>query len=351
MKITHTLSTIVLIGVTVKTANAQFLLDFNSNQAGGGEATAADPIADTALENETGYQSYHINHESAAHVNPATAGVYETSFSITGAATVTVLPDWGDAPNNVRQSIGRGNLTWDGEKINLISDWIGIDSRPGGNWDGTTGTPTYMTLAIGGLPAANYTMRTYHHDNEHMNSFFTTEISTDGGATYGPIINARMTNSLAGGTPAENEILQGTEPNVAGGDPADLSSTQNLTFTANGADDVVLRFAPLGTGPVHRMFFGLNGFDLDQEGSLGEFAVKEIKYDEATKTLDLTWPSIQGQVFSIEVSTGLNEWIELSEWNEELDARILAAENSDETTYSFPAPDQKLFTRVRILPN
>lgn len=184
-----------------------------------------------------------------------------------------------------------------------------------------------------------------------MNSFFTTEISTDGGETYGPIINGRMTNSLSGGTPAENEVLQGTEPNIAGGDPADLSSTQNLTFTANGTDDVVLRFAPLGTGPVHRMFFGMNGFELDQEGGGGEFAVKEIQYDEGSGNLNLVWPSIEGQVFSIDVSTGLDEWVELSEWNEELDDQILAAEDSDETSYSFPAPDQKLFVRVRILQN
>jgi hypothetical protein len=260
----HTLTNILLAGAMATTANAALLVDFNSNQAGGGDATAGDPTAATALENETGYQSYHANHESAAHLNPATAGSYSTTFANSGPATVSVLPAW-DGGNNVRQSIGRGNLTWDGEKIDLLSDWIGIDSRPGGNWDGTTGTPTYMTLALGGLPADNYSLRTYHHDNEHMNAFFTTEISTDGGASFGPIITGRMTNSLAGGTPAENEVLQGTGPNVAGGDPADLSSTQNLTFAANGTDDVVLRFAPLGDGPVHKMFFGINGFELDQQ--------------------------------------------------------------------------------------
>ena len=77
-----------------------------------------------------------------------------------------------------------------------------------------------------------------------------------------------MTNSLSGGTPAENEVLAGTAPNVAGGNPADLSSTVNLSFTANGTDDVVLRYTPLPAGdvnPVHQMFFGINGFQLDQQ--------------------------------------------------------------------------------------
>ena len=69
----------VLVGMTVKIASAQFLLNCNFNQAGEGAATAAAPITDTALENETGYQSYHINHESKAHANPATAGMRSDS--------------------------------------------------------------------------------------------------------------------------------------------------------------------------------------------------------------------------------------------------------------------------------
>ena len=80
-----------------------------------------------------------------------------------------------------------------------------------------------------------------------------------------------MTNSLAGGTPAENEVLPNTGVNIAGGNPADLSSTMNLSFTANGADEIVLRYAPTqGNDQVHRMFFALNGFELSQTSAIPE---------------------------------------------------------------------------------
>ncbi|MEN8775017.1 MAG: PEP-CTERM sorting domain-containing protein [Akkermansiaceae bacterium] len=263
------LTTTAVILSCVGSASATLLVDFNSNQASGGNAVAGDPAGAAAVHNEAGYESYHTNHESASHLNPATTASYNTTFINSGAVTVTLLPEWeSGASNAVRQSIGRSQGqtdSWLGNSQNLLRDWIGTDSRAGGGiWDGTTGTPTYLFLTLGSLPADNYEMTTFHHDVENMNALFTTEISTDGGATYGSIINGRMTNSLAGGVPAENEILPGTGVNIAGGDPAALSSTQNLTFAANGSDDVVLRFAPLGSGQVHKMFFGINGFELDQ---------------------------------------------------------------------------------------
>jgi len=271
----HILSGAIALTSLSAAANAALWIDFNSNQAGGGAATAGDPTnAATPVHNNAGYLSYHVNHESAAHLNPATAGSYNTSFINSGAATVTVLPDWGASTNanTVRQSIGRSQGqadSWLGNDQNLLRDWIGIDSRSNagnGAWDGTTGTPSYMTISLGGLPADTYSMRSFHHDVENMNAFFTIEVSTDGGATYGSILNGRMTNSLAGGTPAENEVLPNTGVNMVGGDPADLSSTQNLMFTANGTDDVVLRYAPLGPGNmVHQDFFGINGFQLEQQ--------------------------------------------------------------------------------------
>ena len=270
-----TFASLMALGTLAASANAALWIDFNSNQSGGGTATAGSPELVPTANHEAGYESYWVNHESAAHLNPATAGSYNTTFLNSGAATVTVLPAWTNTTNNaVRQAIGRSGAqagSWIGNNQNLLRDWIGVDARTGGGgngaWDGTTGTPTYMTLALGGLPVDTYNMTSFHHDVENMNSFFTVELSIDGGATYGSPINARMTNSLSGGTPAENEVLAGTAPNVAGGNPADLSSTVNLSFTANGTDDVVLRYTPLPAGdvnPVHQMFFGINGFQLDQ---------------------------------------------------------------------------------------
>lgn len=256
-----------------------FLLDFNSNQPvvggvnQGGTPAPGDPAnGASSLHNEAGYQSYHVTHEVAAEFVTAN---YHVSFMLSGATSVSLTPTWpSTSANTVMQMIGRTDgqaATWVGEKGNLLRDWIGIDSRttaPGGlgPWDGVTVNPTYMHLTLGGLPSATYAMRTYHHDVENMNSFFTLEISTDGGATFGSIISGRMTNSTTGGSPAENEIFGGTAPNVPGGDPADLSSTLNFNFAADGTNPVVLRFAPLGPAlmPVHQTFFGINGFELDQ---------------------------------------------------------------------------------------
>lgn len=278
MFMTKALTTTITLLACVGSSSAALLVDFNSNQAAGGAPIAGDPgNATTPLHNETGYESYHINHEGAGFVDPATAATYNANFLNSGVSTVTLLPEWTNTTSNaVRQAIGRSDgqaASWTGNNQNLLRDWIGIDSRgTNGAWDGTTGTPTYMTLSLGGLPADNYAMTTFHHDVENMNAFFTVEISTDGGATYGSITNGRMTNSLAGGTPAENEVLAGTGVNIAGGNPADLSSTQNLAFSANGTDDVVLRFAPLGptSNAVHQMFFGINGFQLDQVNAVPE---------------------------------------------------------------------------------
>ena len=265
----HTLAGLLAFGTLATAANAAMWIDFNSNQAVGGDPVVGDPAdATNAAHNESGYLSYHARHEIAADF---TAATYNTSFALTGSAVVTLTPAWPNTTaNTVQQSIGRSDeqaASWLGNYVNLLRDWIGTDSRgPGGNlnWDGTTGTPTYFTLTLGGLAAQDYAMRTFHHDVENMNAFFTTEISVDGGVNFGSLLNGRITNSLALGTPAENEILPGTGVNIAGGNPADLSSTQNLAFTANGNDDVVIRFAPLGDDLVHKMFFGINGFQLEQ---------------------------------------------------------------------------------------
>jgi len=252
--------------------NGQLLVDFNSNQSTGGTPVLGDPTdATNAAHQEVGYECYHAQHETEADFVAAT---YNPTFSVTGAATITMTPSWPNTTaNTVQQSIGRSQGqadTWLGEQVNLLRDYIGCDARTnqGGNgaWDGTIGTPTYFLLTLSGLPPEDYVMKTFHHDVENMNSTFTIEVSTDGGTTFDAPIIGRITNSLSGGTPAENEVLAGTPPNEVGGDPSDLSSTQLFNFTA-GADDVVLRFAPLtpgDTGPVHQMFFALNGFDLDQ---------------------------------------------------------------------------------------
>jgi len=244
-------------GLALIPAQAAMMLDFNSNQ-------------DNGPHPEAGYLAYDADHEVAA---TFVTQSYSVTFANTGAATVTVTPDWPNTTaNTVQQMIDRtsgwdGN--WQGNKIDLLTDWIGIDSRTnnGGNgdYDGTTGTPTYMTIALGGLAADDYSWVSYHHDTEKMTASFVFEISTDGGATYAEVGQYTMTHSGTGGVP-------NTAPttNAPDGDPINLSSTVKTSFTANGTDDVLIRIAPLANsdtnngGGVHTTFAGINGFELEQ---------------------------------------------------------------------------------------
>ncbi|MDB0056237.1 PEP-CTERM sorting domain-containing protein [Akkermansiaceae bacterium] len=246
---------IPLIGIAVgASANAALLINFQRTGAASTEA---------------GYENYLATHENSGSF---TTQSYTPTFAITGAASVSITPAFPNTSNQaVQQVIQRTPVqkaSWTGIKQNLVNEWIGTDSRTTaggfGAWDGTTGTPTYITLSLGGLAAADYVMLSYHHDTENMNSNFSIEISTDGGTTYSSVGSGRVTNSLAGGTPAENEVLAGTGVNVAGGDPANLSSTQNIGFTADGTNDVVVRYAALATANVHQNFFVLNGIEVSQ---------------------------------------------------------------------------------------
>lgn len=310
---TQPIKLVTLLAVLPSLASGQFLMDFNSSQASGGTPVAGDPTDPAnAIHHEAGYLCYHAIHEDPSSFLPAT---YEVNFSATGSATVTMTPEWPNttAPQ-VQQSIGRSDGqagSWAGVKPNLLRDWIGADSRPGnggnGAWDGTSGTPTYFLLRFEGLPAATYEMTAFFHDVEHMNTEFTIEVSADGGTTYGDPIVGRMTNSLAGGTPAENEVLTGMAPNVADGDPLDLSSTQVFSFEAAAGQELVLRFAPLATGAgVHQQFIGLNGFEMVQTGGGGaSLQITGIARNAGNDEVSLTWSSREGATYTIRTSEDL----------------------------------------------
>lgn len=301
-------------------ASAQFWVDFNSSQNSGGTPVFEDPTDPAnATHHHPDYLCYHASHETPTEFLPA---IYDVSFAGTGAAMVTMTPEWPNTTGaNVQQSIGRSDgqaATWIGKDVNLLRDWIGADSRTGnsgnGAWDGTTGTPTYFQLRFEGLPQSTYEMTAFMHDVEHMTADFSLEISNDGGTTFGEPILGRMTNSQAGGTPAENEVLSGTEPNVENGDPLDLTSTQVFTFEAMAGQDVVLRFAPFSNGSqVHREFVGLNGFKMVQSGPAGPgLQVTEVLRDANSGEVSLTWSSREGATYTIRSSSDLTgdpaEW-------------------------------------------
>jgi hypothetical protein len=267
-----TLFAVALIGGALPAQTLR--VDFNSNQDQGGDsALAGPPEASIANHNQAGWSSYHANHEVNAEFGTATYG------------SITVTPDWPNTTDvRVEQMIDRNNqddlapfqnviagsndANWNNAvgDINLVTDWLGTDTRTGsggnGDWDGVTGTPTYMTLRLGGLSDATYNWRSYHHDTENVHGFFRVEVSVDGGATYTQLADGYMSDSTPLGTPDSTDA--GYSGPQVGPDANLLISTYDTSFDADGVNDVVFRFAPYSNSGVHRQLWGINGFVLEQ---------------------------------------------------------------------------------------
>ena len=239
------------------TSHAALWVDFNSTTQGGGP------------NNNAGWEAYNAGHEVAADFVTQS---YNATFAISGAANVGVTPAWPNTTDNrVRQMIDRGagnDANWLDTDLDGVTDWLGIDTRTGnggnGNWDGTTGTPTHMTLTLSGLAAGTYNWRSFHHDTENVHTDFQVAINTGGGLVA--LANGYMSDSTPGGNP--NSATNGSPGLVT--DFAGMiaaGSIYDATFTANGTDDVVIQFTPLaGTygNAVHNQLWGINGFQLTQ---------------------------------------------------------------------------------------
>jgi len=202
-------------------ASASLWVDFNSNQDGGGTPVVGDPAdSANATHNAAGYQSYHAAHEVATDFSTAS---YNTTFALTGATTVTLTPTWSNTTDNrVQQSIDRGAgndanyITPGAFSLDLVTDWIGIDARTGsggnGNFDGTTGTPTWIELTLGSLPAGDYSWLSVHHDTENVFGDFNVYI--DNGSGYALAGSGYQSDSTPGGNPSSGAETGG------GGQPA-----------------------------------------------------------------------------------------------------------------------------------
>ena len=234
-------------------ASAQVLMvDFSSTTQDGGPHP------------QPGYQAYDAGHE-------VPADFVTQSYSAFGT-TVSVTPAWPNTSDNrVRQMIDRG-ASWDGNwdnaagDLDLVTDFLGIDTRTGnggnGDWDGTAGTPTYMTLTLSGLNAAPYNWTSYHHDTENVHGDFSVELSVDGGTSFTQLADGYMADGADGGNP--DSALDGFPGPEFGPDADSLMSTYTTSFNADGANDVVFRFAPYSNTAVHRQIWGINGFALQQ---------------------------------------------------------------------------------------
>lgn len=227
-------------------------IDFNSTTQDGGP------------HNNAGFQAYDAGHEVTTDFVTMNYSAFST--------TVGVTPAWPNTTDNrVQQMIDRGagnDANWTDSDLDGITDFIGIDTRTGnggnGDWDGTNGTPTYMTLALSGLPANLYNWTSFHHDTEHVHGNFQVELSTDGGSSYTKLADGYMSDSTPGGNPdsAANGSF-GLVTDFAGMTAA--GSIYSTQFSADGTNDVVFRFAPytgvLGAA-VHNQIWGMNGFQL-----------------------------------------------------------------------------------------
>jgi len=235
-----------ILGSLTAIAGAQLLVDFNSTTQDGGP------------NNESGYQAFSAPHEGATPPSGQSYSAFGTS--------VTVTPTWPNTSNNnVRQFIDRGagnDANWGTSTINLLTDWIGCDCRPGnggnGVFDGVSGTPTYLVIELESLPAGDYSWRSFHHDTENINADFQVELSVNGGSSYTTIPGPfTITDSTDGGTP---ESTQRYRDNAFTKDT--LPSTVNFNFSATSGQEIHLRFAAHSTGLVHQDFFLINGFEI-----------------------------------------------------------------------------------------
>ncbi len=243
---------ILLLCAHASPCSAQLFIDFNSTSNDGGPHP------------QTGYNSYDAAHENASDfLSPRDYSAFGTTISLT-----VDFPDSSD--RRVQQMIDRGSGNdgnWTGSKLNLITDWIGVDTRAGnggnGDYDGVNGTPTRITFTLENLPAATYHWRSFHHDTEHMNGLFLLEYSTNGGGSYtlveGPEAGGafRQTDSTPGGNPASAQTYGGPHPET-------LPSTVEFDFATAAGQDLILRVIPLSASSVHTQFAVINGFEITQ---------------------------------------------------------------------------------------
>ncbi|MED5419205.1 MAG: hypothetical protein VYA27_10905, partial [Verrucomicrobiota bacterium] len=107
---------LLLFCASATPGSAQLYIDFNSTSNDGGPHP------------QTGYNSYDAAHENASDF------LSPRDYSAFGA-TISLAVDFPDSSDRrVQQMIDRGSgndRNWTGSKLNLITDWIGVDTRSG----------------------------------------------------------------------------------------------------------------------------------------------------------------------------------------------------------------------------
>ncbi len=233
--------TALLFAAGITLCGAQLRVDFNSTNQDGGPHNLA------------GFQSYQAGHEVSADFNAART---YTAFGTTVSLTVN-YPD--ATANTTKQMIDRPDTSWVGAWPDLLTDWIGVDTRTTeggkGAYNGTTGVPTRLVFKLTGVPAGTYTWRSYHHDTSNQNMNFAVQLSTNGGTSYAPVGTYEMTAGVASEDPAQT--------GSADPDPRNLSSTITFPITAVAGQDVLVRFVPYSSSSdISQAILACNGFEL-----------------------------------------------------------------------------------------
>jgi hypothetical protein len=235
----------VLVCMTAPAGAEPLKIDFNS--------TSQDNNGPHLQE---GYQAYDAAHE--------VADDFVTREYAAFGTTVSLTPTWPDTTDNrVQQMIDRTTSgppveSWDanyeGTLLDLVTDWIGIDARPGNGGNGAD-QPTSLDLTLAGLPAGAYRYLAYHHDTENQNGDFTISVTdADGTRTIGTF---EMTASSEGAN-TPNPVNPG--PGIS---PMELPSTIHFPIVSNG-EPIIIEYQITEGANVHESFLGVNGIEVTQ---------------------------------------------------------------------------------------
>ncbi len=168
-----------------------------------------------------------------------------------------------------------------------------------GNQIGTT----KLLLTLGNLPAATYSMTTYHHESTSaIDDLGNIEVDTGSGFTVavaGPLATTT-------GTAAEDPFASYT-----------------FEFTANGSDDVVIAINKGVTAPAFTNGFSIESFIDDT------LSITSYDYDAVAGEFTITWASRVGAFYRLHWSNAMTFWVE------DVDSYPGGGAVSEETSYTF----------------
>ncbi len=217
---------------------------------------AASPV-------ETGYQPYQATDRVPSSFTAQTYTAFGSSVTLTPLVTQTTEA----GASRIIDRPGANDGNWRGDQVDLVTDWLGVDTRSGnGNYaiGNPIGDATPLELRLAGVPAGNYLFTSFHHDNENVFTSFLVEISNDGGTTFSSVMGTQDDGSFPGTNAARTNGRPFADQTYQGGleiGASILPSTVYFNVTSLGSD-LVIRYTPLSAEDVHTQILAINGFEL-----------------------------------------------------------------------------------------